>query len=265
MLLAGAAVSGLGVSVSNAGLLVDVRAVRLNGVNLSAAQAKSVSVALGDTVSFRVFADVTGSNAAKAQALQSLSGSFLSTGALKGNMILAAGGQQKPFNSSGSSVGQLTDLDGDGDLDIGSNTPSDPAGFWAIRSANLTGPRSTDDAGGTVFGSFPPTAIAGGTEYTLVDNLRFIVTNATSQTLVNFRNRVSNTGGLWVENATETSTDNLDGTTAYGYSGGTTFTDTSNVPSGPGVLLTSGGSVPEPTSLGLAALAGLGMLARRRK
>ena len=31
------------------------------------------------------------------------------------------------------------------------------------------------------------------------------------------------------------------------------------------VTLTSGGSVPEPTSLGLAALAGLGMLARRRK
>jgi len=264
MLLAGAAVSGLGVSATNAGLLIDVRAVRLNGVALSAAQAKSVSVSLGDTVSFRVLADVTGSNASASQAIQSLSGSFLSTGALKGNMVLAAAGIQKPFNASGSSVGQATDLDGDGDLDIGSNTPSDPAGFWAISSASLTGPRSTDAGGSTVFGSFPPTAIAGGTEYTLTDNLRFVVTSLGNQTLVNFRNRVSNTGGLWVENATETSTDNGDGTTAYGYSGGSTFTDTSNVPSGTGVLLT-GGSVPEPTSLGLAALAGLGMLARRRK
>jgi len=265
MLLAGAAVSGLGVSVTNAGLLIDVRAVKLNGVNLTAGQAKSVNVAPGDTVSLRVFADVTGSNATKAQALQSLSGSFLSTGALKGYMALSAAGQQKPFNASGASIGQATDLDGDGDLDIGSNTPGDPAGFWAVRSASLTGPRSTDDAGATVFGPFPPTAIPGGTEYTLVDNLRFVVSTAAGnvgQTLANFRNRVSNTGGLWVENATETSTDNGDTTTAFGYSGGTTFTDTSNVPSGPGVLIQI---VPEPTTLGLAGLAGLGMLIRRRK
>jgi hypothetical protein len=268
MLLSGAAVAGLGVSVVNAGLLIDVRAVSTNGQALSGANtAKSISVFnVGDTIAFRVFADVTGSDASKFQTLQSLSGSFLTSGGLtKGNLVLAAAGNLIPFNSNGSTVGAATDLDADGDTDIGSNTPSDPAGFWAIRSANLTGPHSTDAGGTSVFKpAFPPTSIAGGTEYTLVNNLRMIVTAKGSVTAMNFRNRVSTTGGLWAENATEVSTDNGDGTTAFGYTGGTTFTDTSNVASGAPVNI-GGGSVPEPASLGLAALAGLGMLARRRK
>jgi len=268
MLLAGAAVSGLGVSVTNAGLLVDVRAVTVNGAALPAGDtAKNVvGLTVGATVGLRVFVDVTGSDATKFQALQSLSGSFLSgLGGTKGTMALSAAGQIIPFNSSGSSVGQATDLDGDGDLDLGSNTPSDPAGFWAIRSANLAGPHSTDAAGNSVFNpSFPPTSIPGGTEYTVVNNLRFVVTAGGTATPLNFRNRVSNTGGLWVENANEVTTDNGDGTTATGYSGGTTFTDTSNILSGAPVSI-QGGTVPEPVGLGLASLAGLGMLARRRR
>jgi hypothetical protein len=273
MLLAGAAVTGLGTSV-NAGLLVDVRAVTVNGAALpSGDSAKMVTagISVGSTVGLRVFVDVTGSDATKFQALQSLSGSFLSGNATgnsqtKGNLALSAAGQIIPFNSSGNSVGQPTDLDTDGDLDIGSNTPTDPAGFWAIRAANLTGPHSTDSAGNPVFNpSFPPTSIPNGTEYTVVNNLRFVITSLGDLTTLNFRNRASTTGGLWVENANEVTTDNGDGTTATGYSGGTTFTDTSNILSGAPVQIGVGGSVPEPASLGLAALAGLGMLARRRK
>lgn len=269
MLLSGAALTGLGVSVVNAGLLIDVRAVTRNGsTNLGAGNtAKSLpSINVGDTIGFRVFADVTGTDATKFQALQSLSGSFLSSGGLtRGNLLLSAAGQIQPFNGTGSSVGTATDLDGDGDNDIGSNNPGDPAGFWAIRAPLLTGPHSTDAAGNSVFNpSFPPTSIPGGTEYTVINNLRFVVTTASSATGVNFRNRASTTGGLWTENADEVSTDNGDGTTAVGYTGGQTFTDTSNVASGAPVLI-GGGVVPEPATLGLAGLAGLGMLARRRK
>jgi hypothetical protein len=266
MLLAGAAVTGLGTAV-NAGLLVDVRAVTVNGAALPAgSNAKNVTtgISVGSTVGFRVFVDVTGSDATKFQALQSLSGSFLSgSGPTKGTLALSAAGQLIPFNSSGNSTGQQTDLDGDGDLDLGSNTASDPAGFWAIRSANLAGPHSTDSAGNTVYNpSFPPTSIPGGTEYTVVNNLRFVVTALGGVTPVNFRLRASNTGGLWVENASEVTTDNGDGTTATGYSGGQTFTDTSNILAGAPVNV---GLIPEPATLGLASLAGLGMLARRRK
>ena len=77
---------------------------------------------------------------------------------------------------------------------------------------------------------------------------------------MNFRNRPSTTGGLWVENADEVTTDNGDGTTAVGYTPGMTFTDTSAVPGGDPVMI---GFVPEPATLGIAALASLGVLARR--
>jgi hypothetical protein len=268
MLLSGAAVAGLS-AVANAGLLIDVRAFAINGAPLSGPNTpKSITqIAVGQTVGLRVYAQVTGSNANLFQCLQSLSGSFLSGGGashLLGNMALAAAGQTAPFNSNGQSVGQATDLDGDGDLDIGSNTASDPAGFWAVRAASLTGPHSTDAGGTSVFPTaFQPTAIPGGTEYTLINNLRFVVTSlGSSATQVNFRNRSSNTGGLWAENATEVPTDNGDGTTAFSYTGGMTFTDTSAVPSGLPVNI---GVIPEPATFGLAALAGLGMLARRRK
>ena len=115
-------------------------------------------------------ADVTGSDAAKFQCLQSLSGSFLSNRALQGNLLLTAAGLIMPFNASAASIGQQTDLDGDGDLDIGSNTPGDPAGYWAGRAAELIGPKSIPQNNWT----FPPMVFHDGMgiEYTLVDNLR---------------------------------------------------------------------------------------------
>jgi hypothetical protein len=269
MLLSGAALAGLGASAASASLLIDLRAVTLNGSNnLGPGNTPKLvqNVRTGDTVGLRVFADVTGSNALKFQTLQALSGSFLSTGVTKGNLVLAAAGQVLPFNAAGSSVGQMTDLDGDGDLDIGSNNPGDPAGFWAIRSSLLTGPHSTDVAGHSVFDpSFPPTAIPGGTEYTLVNNLKFVVTQVATlePSRVNFRTRASNTGGFWSQDANELTTDNGDGTTQVGYSGGVSFSDTSGVLSGSPVLI--GIYDPEPSTLGLAAATGLTMLARRRR
>jgi hypothetical protein len=267
MLLSGAAVTGLGVCVANAGLVIDVRAVTKNGA--AVVDPKNVSVAAGDTVIFRVFADVTGAAGnANPDTIQSLSGSFLSVGGGNfGNLTLTAAGITAPFGASGSSAGAQTDLDGDGDLDIGSNNPGDPAGFFAMRSASLTGPRSTDAAGNTVFpAGAAPTPIPNGTEYRIITTLRMNVgAGANGDSVVNFRTRPSTTGGFWSEDATEISTDNGDGTTAFSYTGGQSNTDTTNV-AGSGVTLHAGGGiVPEPASLGLASLAGLGMLARRRK
>jgi hypothetical protein len=268
MLLSGAALTGLGVSVANAGILINVQAFSKNGQTALITDPHNVSVQAGDTIVFRVFADVTGAagNAAP-DAIQSLSGSFLSNGGGNfGNLTLTAAGITAPFGASGSAAGAQTDLDGDGDLDIGSNNPGVPAGFFAMRSASLTGPRSTDAAGNSVFpAGANPTDIPNGTEYRIISNLRMVVgASAAGSTLVNYRTRVSNTGGFWSEDATEVSTDNGDGTTAFSYTGGVSHTDTTDV-TGLGVTLSAGGTVPEPATLGLAGLAGLGMLARRRK
>jgi len=264
MLLAGAAVSGLGVSVTNAGLLIDVRAFSKNGVS-TGINAKSVAVNPGDTVIFRVFADVTGAAGnSLPEAIQSLSGSFLSTGGIKGDLLVTPTGITPPFADTGSTPGSQSDLDGDGDLDVGSNTDGDPAGFFIARSAQLRGPRSTDTFGSPVYtqAGSAPTAITDGTEYRIVTTMRMIVSSVGANTNVNFRKRTSSTFGFWSQDATENSTDNQDGTTAYSYTGGQSFTDSGTVSSGSPVLLTS---VPEPATVGLAALAGLGMLARRRK
>lgn len=258
-LLCGAALSGLGISTANASLSIDLRAVTRNGVAVS--DPKTVLVAVGDTIVLRVFADITGLDESKPDCLQDLAGSFLSTGGIKGTLALSGSGITAPFTANASSPGQQTDLDGDGDLDIGSNNDINAEGFFAIRSATMTGPRSTLLDGTTVFPpGAEPTPIPHGTEYRIVSTLRMLVTDLGDSTVLNFRRRNSTTlGGYWTEDATEVATDNGNGTTAYTYVDGVGFTNTSNV-IGHGVTLV----VPEPATLGLAAIAGLGLLARRR-
>jgi len=258
-LLGSAALIGLGVSTANATLLIDVRASTRNGV--SVADPKNVAVAVGDTLVFRVFADVTGTNDARPDCIQDLSGSFLSTGGIKGNLALSFSGFAQPFTANATSAGQQTDLDGDGDLDLGSNNDPVAAGYVALRSNRMTGPRSTNPDGSTVFSpGAGPSAIAHGTEYRLISTLSMVVSSTGSSTVVNFRRRLGGSPVFWVEDATEVVTDNGNGTTAYSYIEGTQFTDESSV-------LTSGVtlSVPEPATIGLASIAGLGLLARRRR
>jgi hypothetical protein len=127
-----------------------------------------------------------------------------------------------------------------------------------MRSSFLAGPRSTNPDGSTVFPpGAAPTAIPNGTEYRIVSTLRMIVTSGGDSTLVNFRTRASPIGGLWSEDCTQTVGGDPDGTS---YTGGHTFTDTTNVLSS-GVLLT----IPEPAALGLTALTGIGLLDRARR
>src|SRR4029078_2312105 len=93
LLLCGATLTGLGGCAANAGLLIDVRAVTLNGnTNLGAGNSPKamVNVHVGTTIGMRIFVDVTGSDSSTFQCLQSLSGSFLSSvGGMQGNLALA--------------------------------------------------------------------------------------------------------------------------------------------------------------------------------
>jgi hypothetical protein len=265
--LAWACAAGVGIgsspTLAPASVLVDVRAFFLNGIPV--ANAKNIPYVLpGDTLTLRVYADITGSDV-NPECLQSLAGSFLSTGGtLPGNLAFStpAGSFAPPFGGPGSSLGASTDLDGDGDVDIGSNDNGNPAGFFTINSGSLTGPRSTDSTGHSVFSLWEPNPIPNGTEYTMVTSLRFVVMGAggSGGTFLNFRPRVSSTGGFWSQDATEVSTDLGNGTTAYSYTGGQAFTDTSLVQLGPPVVV---GFAPEPTGAGIALLTGTGLLARR--
>jgi hypothetical protein len=251
--LAATAAAGLAVPrSSHAGLAIDVRAFKKNGVGLG--DPKTVVVAPGDTIIFRVFAQVTGSDDTLPDCFQSLTGSFLSTGPTRGNLQLNGAGIAAPFNSSGSSAGQQTDLDLDGDLDEGSNHDADPAGYVAFRAAQLIGPALDDFHP-------PPGPLPGGWEYQIINSLRLTITSAgNGPTAVNFRPRISLTGGFWSLDATEVVTENGDGTSQTTYTGGNSFTDTSLVQVGAPVMLLA---LPEPATLGLAALASLGLLARR--
>lgn len=212
-MLVAAGLAGLGVSAANAALVVDVR--------LPGSGGNSLFVTTGQVVPMEIWARITPS--ANGNGLVSLSGSLISSnGGILANLTAA---RDSNWDASGSQAGTIQDLDGDTDLDIGSNTPSSATGYWAVRADSAPNPVPGDSfLIGTV------TATVGA------------LNGAT--TVVSFRPRGNgNTHALWLE-------------------GGVVVNpSTSQFLAGDGVTL----FIPEPASLGLAGIAGLGLLARRRQ
>jgi len=147
---------------------------------------KSVVVtSVGQVVNLDVWAIVTGADAtATNDAFQWAHGSFLSSDSGGG----AAGGTlsasvASPFDATVSSNGTQSDLDGDGDLDVGSNDSSQPDGFFVARAGGLQG------------GSDPAPAKF------LIGTVNFTVTSLKSGTAtnINFRPRDSSLAAGWDE------------------------------------------------------------------
>jgi MYXO-CTERM domain-containing protein len=240
MLLSGA-VLGATAGAVNAGLNIDVRATGVSGGGALNGAKSVTGVVPGSVVSFDVFAVVTGTDASTGNdKFISVAGSFRSnvgtgtTGTLlmdlvrstvdSDGIITSAG-----FDGLGSSVGLQQDLDGDGDLDVGSNTDSDANNFWAARYALAPGAIPS--------GSLSPTT--GGRR---IGFGTFTVTAAgVIPTLINFDGRGASTAANYVQDGQTVQEASVDGLVPISVSG-----------------------VPEPTTLSLAALAGLGLIRRRR-
>jgi MYXO-CTERM domain-containing protein len=222
---------------ANAALNIDLRATSLTGAGAITPGGKAVTaVTAGTVVNFDIFAVVTGSNAATSDdKFISVAGSFISGGGSTRGTLLAdyiRTTEEPPvngFDASGASVGLQQDLDGDGDLDVGSNNDSAANDFWAVRFQSTAGQSAGTNINGRKIGF--------GT---------FTVTNATGTTVVNFDGRNASTAANYFQDGAFISEASNDGAVGLNITG------------------SGGGVTPEPATLSLAGLAGLAMVRRRR-
>jgi hypothetical protein len=223
MLLGGAAVAGLS-AMANAALVIDLRATNVVGQGTVSPDGKSVSnVAPGTVVNFNIFANVTDNSPGDTtnQGILSFAGSFLSAGGTTEGHLIAT--RAAGMTGTGGSNGLVTDLDGDGDSDVGSNNNASALNFFSARSKDAPQPQVGDSV--------------------LVGTLAMTITEATAtETLVNFRVRAASTSGSWFEDGTQITSSNYTAGAAVSVNG-----------------------IPEPAALGLAGLAGMAALARRRR
>jgi hypothetical protein len=271
---------------ADASLLIDVRAIgAVTGGGTITNAGKTVTLAAGVpvTVTMGVFARVSGANAVQQvdefgggsaddrrndDFVQTIVGSFNSVGTLLGNLTTGAAGvsvapnpRTIPFGDNGSTNGIASDWDSDGDLDIG-NTGTDPAKMFAARTgsaatATVSGPTAVNSAPGTKGWSTISGISGNNANDTIIDattseiqigSLRFVTSgNGGPSTLVNFIPRPTGDAGqaIWFQDGSAAASTPANGVFLLG-------TPVNVV-------------VPEPSTLALATLAGLGLLARRRK
>jgi hypothetical protein len=209
----GAAATAIAMATSSlahnaqAGLFTELRAASVDPAHASfvviQSDKKHVNLlgpaAAGATITMQIWSTVSGFDANFGNdGLLSLAASFLSThvnggaahGSLSASRQVSITGlnQTSGFNGSGGFNGTQTDLNGDGELDVGSNNDGDSTGFFAARATSAPDP---------VFATDPPGEI-------LIGSVRYVVnsvtgTNFAQETDVNLRKRESFGGATWYE------------------------------------------------------------------
>jgi hypothetical protein len=284
ILAAAAASVGLAgfASQADASLLIDLRAIQVAGGTGGSFTLgpKGVTLAPGATTPYTiimgVYARVAGTNATQIKGdidgnldaddtmnddgVAIATGSFKSTGGLLGNMNTVAGNlgyssRATGFLDNGGVNGGASDWDSDGDLDIG-NGGTDTAGMWSVRAnpaaqAIAKNGSSMDLWKGSYQGNTDTKLIDPTTSEMRIGQIRFIVdaSTASGNSNVNFvpRNVPSDQGtALWTEDGASTG--------KFGGNGGVFLAGSPvNV------------AIPEPSTVALAGIAGIGLLARRKK
>jgi len=215
-----AAVAALGFCrVAQSDLRVDLRVTSVTGpATINNTQSVLVT-GIGAQINMDIFARITGTNALIFDdGLTSLSGSLLSPSFPWSRMNGTISTSLVPgFLGNGSSVGLQADLDGDSDLDVGSNNDADAYNFFAVRATTAPNP---------VTG---PEIKIGHATFTVND-----ITSAVVDSLLIFRPRDFGTAATWLEDGMG-KTPNSPGTGFY---------------FGQGVSVSA---IPEPGPLGLLA------------
>jgi len=261
-ILGAALVATLGlVGTANANLIFDVRAVSATGTTI-VNNTKSVTVGgANDVITFDVYVVITTPGATpgylNSQGVLAVTNA-VGTGITKGVMspngaVMSAGGTGvgiAPFNGTAAQLGKLQDVFGNGNTDIGalgytplgvSGTTRNSVDFLDMNSDAMVTTGWTTQGDGSVsqkLGSF---------KYA-------ISTPGLVATTINFIPRGSSLG---VPTVTSATWNDSTGT-------GVTPSPTDNFSGGADVVL-GGGNIPEPASLGVLALGGVALMARRRR
>jgi hypothetical protein len=241
---------------ASAGLNVDLRVRAVSGGAILNNNKDVLLTAPGQTVTIDLFAVITGTNAASDELIQTAGGSVVSSGALLGDLSfgrtrddaegamdtlspgqIVESNRADPFDAFGSSDGEFEDLDGDGDIDLGSNYSGDPYTYFLARSP-------TPVAGSNFVG--PP---AG--DRRLLGSVRFTYTGGSGDTSINFVTRKDTNGAelasaaLWFEDGVVKNA--LDSPYGVGFP-----------------VIVSTGAIPEP-ALGAAGVLLLPLMRRRQR